>query len=124
MSNENLKSVAEITLDREALFREETFTDLKAGSIQMLTPVKEDGSVDDAREPLFMGEAHLMSPSGPLPVRCEIPAKTLTEALDKFPEAVNVAVDRMIEQAREMQRQEANRIVTPDDMAGGPKIIT
>lgn len=124
MSNENLKSVAEITLDRDGLFREETFTDLKAGSIQMLTPVKDDGSVDEAREPLFMGEAHLMSPSGPLPVRCEIAAKTLTEALDNFPEAVNAAVDRMIEQAKEMQRQEAGRIVTPGEVGGGPKIIT
>ena len=96
MTDENMKSVAEIKLDRENLYREETFTDLKAGSIQALTPVKEDGSVDESRTPLFMGEAHLMSPSGPLPVRCEIDAKTLIEALDKFPAAVNVAVDRMI----------------------------
>ena len=125
MSNENMKSVAEIVLDRENLYREETFTDLKAGSIQVLTPVKEDGAVDESRTPLFMGEAHLMSPSGPLPVRCEIDAKTLTEALDKFPAAVNVAVDHMIEQAREMQRKEAGRIVTPGDMGGGgSKIIT
>ena len=124
MSNDNLKSVAEITLDREGLYREETYTDLKAGSIQVLTPVKEDGSVDEARTSLFMGEAHLMSPSGPLPVRCEIDAKTLTEALDKFPEAVNIAVDRMIEQARELQRQEAGRIITPGEAGGGPKIIT
>lgn len=124
MSDENLKSVAEITLDRKGLYREETYTDLKAGSIQALTPVHEDGSVDDSRAPLFMGEAHLMSPSGPLPVRCEIDAKNLTEALDKFPEAVNEAVDRMIEQAREMQHQEAGRIITPGGAGGGPKIIT
>ncbi len=123
MTNENMKSVADISLDRKGLFREETFTDLKAGSIQVLTPVKEDGSVDDSREPLFMGEAHLMSPSGPLPVRCEIDAKNLTEALDKFPQAVNVAVDRMIEQARDMQRQEEGRIITPDGLGGGSKII-
>jgi len=123
VSNDNLKSVAEITLDRDSLYREETYTDLKAGSIQALTPVKEDGSVDESRTPLFMGEAHLMSPQGPLPVRCEIDAKTLSEALDKFPEAVNVAVDRMIEQAREMQRQEAGRIVTPGNLGGGSKII-
>ena len=124
MTDENMKSVAEIKLDRENLYREETYTDLKAGSIQALTPVKEDGSVDESRTPLFMGEAHLMSPSGPLPVRCEIDAKTLVEALDKFPAAVNVAVDRMIEQARDMQRQESNRIVTPGDVGGGSKIIT
>ena len=124
MSNENVKSVSEITLDKEGLFREETYTDLRAGSIQMLTPVKADGTVDEGREAMFVGEAHLMSPSGPLPVRCEIDAKTLEEALDKFPEAVNAAVDRMIKQAKEMQRQEASRIVTPDDLAGGSKIIT
>jgi hypothetical protein len=124
VSNENMKSVAEINLDREGLYREETYTDLKAGSIQVLTPVKEDKSVDESREPLFMGEAHLMSPSGPLPVRCEIDAKTLTEALDKFPAAVNVAVDRMIEQARDMQRQEEGRIITPDGVGGGSKIIS
>lgn len=124
MSNENLKSVAEIALDREGLFREETYTDLKAGSIQVLTPVKEDGTMDDSRTPLFMGEAHLMSPSGPLPVRCEIEAKNLTEALDKFPAAVNAAVDRMIAQAQEMERQEADRIITPGEIGGGPKIIS
>jgi hypothetical protein len=124
VSNENLKSVAEIVLDREGLFREETYTDLKAGSIQVLTPVKEDGTVDDSRTPLFMGEAHLMSPSGPLPVRCEIEAKNLVEALDKFPAAVNAAVDRMIAQVQELERQEAGRIITPDEIGGGRKIIS
>ncbi len=123
MSDTREKPVGEISLDREGLFLEQTFTDLKAGSIQMLTPVKDDGSKDDSRAPLFVGEAHLMSPSGPVPVRCEIPAKTLSEAIDKFPQAVNVAVDRMIEQAKELQRQEASRIVTPGEVAGGPKII-
>jgi hypothetical protein len=124
VSNDDLKSVSEITLDPEGLYREDTYTDLKAGSIQVLTPVKADGSPDDTRTPLYMGEAHLMSPSGPLPVRCEIVAKDLREALARFPEAVNVAVDRMIEQARELQRQEAGRIITPDDLVGRSKIIT
>ena len=45
-----MKSVSEISLDRENLFREETYTDLRAGSIQVLTPVKVDGSVDEIIE--------------------------------------------------------------------------
>ncbi|MFH2008275.1 MAG: hypothetical protein ABI333_16950 [bacterium] len=122
MTDENTKSLSEIELDRNGLYREETYTDLRAGSIQVLTPVKQDGSPDDSRTPLFVGEAHLMSPSGPLPVRCEIQARTLSEALDKYPDAVNAAVDRMIEQAREMQRQEASRIVTPGEVAN-PSIL-
>ena len=45
----------------------------------------------------------------------------LDEAIEKFPEAVNAAVERMVEQAREMQRQEASRIVVPGQGLG-PKI--
>jgi hypothetical protein len=122
VADENTKAVSEIELDRNGLYREETYTDLRAGSIQVLTPVKDDGSPDDSRTSMFVGEAHLMSPSGPLPVRCEIPGKTLPEALDKFPEAVNAAVDRMIEQAKEMQREEAGRIVSPGEVAD-PSIL-
>ena len=39
--------------------------------------------------------------------------------MDAFPEAVNQTVERMIEEAREMQRQEASRIVVPGREPGG-----
>ena len=42
------------------------------------------------------------------------------EAFEKFPEAINVAVERMIEEAKEMQRQEASRIVVPGQGSMGP----
>ena len=60
----------------------------------------------------------------PLPVQAPIEAASLTEAFDKFPEAVQQAVENLIEQAREMQRQEASRIVVPGQMPpGGSRII-
>lgn len=116
--------IGDISVDKNNLYREETFTDLKVASIRRLTPIKEDGSDDDSRPPLFMGETTLMSQRGPLPVQAPIEAATLQEAFDAFPDAVNKAVEQMIEQAREMQRQEASRIVVPGQSPTGSKIIT
>jgi hypothetical protein len=64
-----------------------------------------------------------MSQRGPLPIQAPIEARTLSEAFDRFPDAVNAAVERIIEQARELQRQEATRIVVPGQQAPGSKII-
>lgn len=56
----------------------------------------------------------LMSPKGPIPIQCVIEgAKMLSDALDKLPEAIDKAVKDMIEEAKEMQRQEASRIIVP-----------
>jgi hypothetical protein len=108
--------VGDIEVDKQNLYREETFTDLKVASIRRLTPILADGADDPSRSPRFIGETTLMSQRGPLPVQAPIEAKTLSEAFDLFPEAVNQAVDALIEQAREMQRQEASRIVVPGQM--------
>jgi hypothetical protein len=116
--------IGDINVDKDNLYREETFTDLKVASIRRLTPIRTDGSEDESRTPLFMGETTLMSQRGPLPVQAPIEAKTLEEAFDMFPDAVNKAVEQLIEQAREMQRQEASRIVVPGQGPAGSKIIT
>ena len=107
------KALGEIEVDRDNLYREEAFTDLRVATIRRLTPICVDGSVDEARPVRFVGETQLMSARGLLPVSCPIEAETLDEAIGKFPEAVNAAVERMIEEAREIQRQEASRIVVP-----------
>ena len=58
--------------------------------------------------------AQLMSPNGAIPVQCIIEgAKTLSEAAAKLPEAVEKAVQTMIAEAKEIQRQESSRIVVP-----------
>jgi len=117
-------TVGEIRVDKSNLYREETYSDLKVASIRRLTPVHEDGSEDSERDTLFIGETTLMSQRGPLPVQAPIEAKTLTEAFEKFPEAVNAAVDQLIDQAREIQRQEASRIVVPGQpSSSGTRII-
>ena len=115
------RTLSEIKVDRDNLYREETFSDLRVATLRRMVPIKSDGSTDDSRPVLFMGETQLMSAGGLLPVSCPIEASTLDEAIEKFPEAVNMAVERMVEQAREMQRQEASRIVVPGQGLG-PKI--
>ena len=114
------KSISEISVDKDNLYREETFTDLKVATIRRLLPIRPDGSDDPSREPLFVGVTQLMSQAGPVPVSCPIEAATLEEAMQRFPEAVNEAVERLIEEAREIQRQEASRIVVPSGMPPGP----
>jgi hypothetical protein len=111
--SEETNPLGDIAVDLENLYREETFTDLKVASIRRLTPVTVDGADDASRPPMFIGETTLMSSRGPLPINCPIEAASLTEAIDAFPQAVQAAVERLMEEAREMQRQEANRIVVP-----------
>jgi hypothetical protein len=111
--SDETKALGEINVDVDNLYREETFTDLKVASIRRLTPVKSDGSDDPARPLIFVGETTLMSARGPLPINCPIEATSLTEAFEAFPQAVQDAVERLMEEARELQRQEMNRIVVP-----------
>ena len=112
----------EIKLDATSLYREEIFTDRRAGTLRRMTPVKVDGSVDEARAVLFSGQTQLLTPGGVLPLGFDIEAGTLEEALSRFPEAVKMALDEAIEEAREMRREQASRIVVPDAgaMAAGP----
>ena len=71
---------------------------------------------------LFSGQTQLLTPGGVLPLGFDIEAATLEEALNRFPEAVKLALDEAIEEAREMRREQASRIVVPDAgaMGGGP----
>jgi hypothetical protein len=107
------QEMADIEMDVANLYREENITDLRVGSIRRLIPIKADGSADEARSELYMGQAQLMSQMGPLPVSCEIDAESLSEALEKFPAAVKIAVDKMIDEVREMQREQESQIVVP-----------
>ncbi|HVW70416.1 MAG TPA: hypothetical protein VHB68_15670 [Steroidobacteraceae bacterium] len=109
----------DIRLDPAAMYREEIFTDRRAGTVRRLTPVKLDGSVDGSRPVLFSGQTQLLTPAGVLPLAFEIEAATLEEALQKFPEGVKVALEQAIDEAREMRREAASRIVVPE-VGGGP----
>ena len=117
--SEQSNPLADIAVDTENLYREETFSDLKVASIRRLTPVTTEGLDDPSRPTLFIGETTLMSARGPLPINCPIEAENLNAAFAAFPQAVQEAVERLMEEARELQRQEANRIVVPGQGPGG-----
>lgn len=112
-----------LDVDKNNLYREDVFTDLRVASIRRLTPIKTDGSDDPTRPTLFSAETQILTPQGPLPIQVPIEAKNLDEALDKFPAAVQQGVDRLVDEAREMRRQQSSRIVTPAEAGLGNKII-
>lgn len=109
----------DVRLDPAGLYREEIYTDRRAGTIRRLTPVTVDGATDPKRPVLFSGQTQLLTPAGVLPLAFEIEAGTLEEALAKFPEGVNAALEQAIEEAREMRRESASRIVVPEVGGGG-----
>ena len=51
---EEQSNAVDFRIDRSNLYREESFTDLKVGSIRRLTPVKPDGSEDKTRKKIFV----------------------------------------------------------------------
>jgi hypothetical protein len=111
----------DIHIDPQALYREDVFTDRHAGSIRRLTPVTAEGATDASRPVLFSGQTQLLTPAGVLPLGFEIEASSLAEALKKFPEGVKVALEQAIDEARELRREAASRIVVPDVGSGvGP----
>lgn len=115
-----VQEIQEVRVDVANLYREEVYTDLRVATIRVLVPVKLDGSRDTSRETLFSGQTTLLSQAGPLPVECAIEATDLEEATRKFPQAMKEAVDRLIEEAREIRRREASRIVVPGGPLPGP----
>ncbi len=108
----------DIQLDGAGLYREDMFTDRKAGSIRRLVPVTVDGNTDPTRSVLYSGQTQLLTPTGVLPLGFEIEADSLEDAVKKFPAAVKEALDQAIEEAREYRREASSRIVVPD-VAGG-----
>ena len=113
MNEQNVQSLADLKLDEKSLYKEEVFTDLRVGSLKQLTPVTKDGSRDIGRPMVYVGETQLMSQVGPLPVQTRIEAENLAAALDRFPAAIQTAVEAMIEEVKDLQRKEMSRIVVP-----------
>ena len=108
-----------LELDADNLYREDMFTDQKIGSIRQLTPVKRDGSTDSSRSILYIGETSLMTPAGTLPIHFKLEATNLEEAVKRFSDTANQAIQETMEQLRELRRQAASSIVVPDMGKGG-----
>ncbi len=111
-------NMPEIKIDADNMYREESFSDLKVGSIRKLIPVTANGDDDDSRAVRYEGSASLMTPAGSLPLSFELEADDLAGAIEKFPEAVNAEAERAIEELKEMQRQQSQKIQVPGQGGG------
>ncbi len=105
-------------MDSTQIYREETFTDRRVGTIRQLTPVTADGSPDIARPTLFVGQAQVMTPMGAVPINFELEAATLSAAITKFGDAAEQAVQQTMRELQEIRREQASSLVIPD-AAGG-----
>src|SRR4051812_25802715 len=75
---------ADIAMDSTALYREETFTDRRVGTLQRLTPVTASGDTDSTRPVIYVGQTQVLTPAGALPLSFEVPAVSLDDAIAKF----------------------------------------
>ena len=111
----------DVQMDAANLYREESYTDLKAGTMRKLVPVKADGSDDPAREPIFTAATQVMTPGGVLPLSGEVEgAKTLADAVAGFAPAIKQAIADLREEMAAMQRERASQIVVPGRNAPPP----
>lgn len=107
----------DFNVNKENLYREEVFNDFRTASIRRLVPVNTDGSDDTSRGCRFVGNAHIMTPQGPVPIQAALEAETLEEAIEKFPATMEETMKKMMEEAMKMQQQqqqqEESRIIVP-----------
>ena len=109
--------IENLCLAADNLYREEVFTDQRVGTLRRLTPVTTDGSEDASRPVRYLGQSQMMTPMGTLPLNFEIEAASLQQAIDNYPEAAKLAVQRTLEKLKELRREAASQIVVPE--AGG-----
>lgn len=106
----------QVVIDPNTLYQEVTFTDLKVGRIRKLTPVRIDGEVDKNRRPLFIGETQIGVKGQIIPIQCDIDARGLAEAVEKYPKAIEKAFEQIVkeaEAAKKAQKDNESRIIVP-----------
>jgi len=113
---ESGEDTIDFNLDRSNLYLEESYTDLKVGTVKRFIPVLPDGSVDKARKSFFVGQTNVYTAHGPLPIQNAIQAKELAQAFKRFPEAMEQALQRLMEEAKEMREEKKTSplIQTPE----------
>ncbi|MDR9436195.1 MAG: hypothetical protein RI563_04920 [Thiohalophilus sp.] len=109
--------IENLRMNTDDLYREEVFTDQQVGTLRRLTPVTTDGSDDTSRSVRYLGQSQMMTPMGALPLNFEIEADSLQQAFDGYGEAAKQAVERTLEELKELRRETASQIVVPE--AGG-----
>jgi hypothetical protein len=114
MSMSTEPQLPDIRFDSASIYREEVFTDRAAGTIRRLLPILASGEPDPSRPVLYSGQTQLLTPGGVLPLGFELEAASLEDAIEKFPAAVQEALNQAIEEAQQMRREAQSRIVVPE----------
>jgi hypothetical protein len=109
----------EIKIDPATLYLEEIFTDRRVGTIRRMTPVNKEGTRDNARPILYVGETQVLTPAGALPIAFEIQAGSLEDAAEKFGQLAKEAIERTVKELQELRRQAASSIVVPQGPVPG-----
>lgn len=115
-----MNATTEARFDAENVYREDTYTDRRVGTIRVLTPMKTDGTPDPAKPSLYVGQISVMTPMGTLPISYEIDAQNLAEAIEKFADGAKKAMDETMRELAQMRREAASSIVIPEPGAVPP----
>jgi hypothetical protein len=95
------------------LYRDETFTDRRVGTLHRLVPVTADGADDPGRPVIYEGQTSVFTPAGSLPLIFEIEASTLADALEKFAATAQQALEQTLRELEEIRRAAASSLVVP-----------
>jgi hypothetical protein len=113
-------SDADIAMDSANLYREETFTDRRVGTLQVLTPITKTGATDPGRPVLYVGQTQVLTPAGALPLSFEVQAKSLEDAVAQFGDNAKKALERTMRRLEELRREQASSIIVPGSGAVPP----
>jgi len=103
----------DIGMDISALYREETFTDRRVGTLQRLTPVDGNGNPDPKRRVVYVGQTQVLTPAGALPLSFEVEAQSLEEAVKNFGSYAEQALTNTMKRLEELRREAASSIIVP-----------
>ncbi len=112
----------DVQMEANSLYREETFTDRRVGTLQILTPVNSDGTADSTRQAVYVGQTQILTPAGALPLNFELEASSLQEAVEQFGDGAKSALSDAMQRLDEMRREAASSIIVPGSggAGGGP----
>ena len=113
------EELAQLSMDPNSLYREETYTDRRIGTIRAMTPVTADGVTDATKPVLYLGQTQVMTPAGALPISFEIDAESLGQAAEKFAEAAQTGIERTMKELEEMRREASSSILVPGQGGSG-----
>ncbi len=109
----------DIQMEADSLYREETITDRRVGSLQKLTPIKPDGSRDDARNDVYVGQTQIFTPAGTLPLSFEVEASSLDDAVAQFGASAKAALADAMERLEALRRESESSIIVPGSRQDG-----